>query len=125
MLDSLVLRLLEHAVNTSCKLAIVLLYAEHERLAATPQQLATRLGRDPWSVETSVRELVADGILVMHEARACYEPLSEWREAIRLLQNTYDDAYRREQIVTIVRDLDRYVPYREQLRTFEITVRAA
>ena len=117
MLDSSLRRLLEEVVNTSTKLAIVLLYAEHERLSATPSQILQRVCRDIWSVEKALRELAADGILVAHDGQYRYRPAPQWREALTRLLAAYDEPLRRDEIMRVVGELDRYAPYREALGT--------
>lgn len=124
MLDPLVRRLLEDAVNTSGKLALVLLYAEHERLAATPRQLALRLCRDPWSVEAAIRELIIDGVLAERDGRIVFATERGWSPAIKALRHAYEDPFHRDTILQLVRDQERYAPYREELRHRRITVTA-
>src|SRR5688500_3987810 len=99
MLDASLRRLLEEVVNTSTKLAIVLLYAEHERLSATPSQILQRVCRDIWSVEKALRELAADGILVAQDGQYRYRPAPQWREALTRLLSAYDEPFRRQEIM--------------------------
>ncbi len=124
MLDPRIVQLLEDVVNTSCKLALVLLYAEHSRFVVTPQQLALRLSRDPWSVDTAVRELARDGIVDVCDGLVIYHPQLKWVAGLQELHIAYDDPYHRDTINNLTRDLQRYAPYREELGTQQITVNA-
>ncbi|MBA3943977.1 MAG: hypothetical protein H0X37_05375 [Herpetosiphonaceae bacterium] len=124
MLDSRIVQLLEDAVNTSCKLALVLLYAEHSGFVVTPEQLALRLSRDPWSVDSAIRELARDGILDVCDGRIIYHPQPRWVAGLQELRIAYDDPYDRDTINHLARDLQNYAPYREELGLRQITVNA-
>ena len=50
MLDPLVQRLLEHAIDTPVKLHLLLLFHENPRLEASSFTIANRVCRDIWSV---------------------------------------------------------------------------
>ena len=115
MLDSSLRRLLEEAINTSTKLAIVLLYAGQPRLATTPQQMSQRICRDIWSVEQALQELAEDGILQCERGEYRYRPAARWSEALAQFVTTYDEPLRRQEIVHLVDELDRYAPYRDDL----------
>ena len=122
MLDSSLQRLLEEAVNTSTKLAIVLLYTEQRRSSATPQQISQQICRDIWSVEEALQELVEDGILVYEGSQYHYRPVPEWSESLARLVTTYDDPLRRQEIVRVVHELDSYAPYRHVLKQRKVVV---
>lgn len=121
MLDPLLLQLLEQAVNTTCKLALVLLYAEHDRFAASPQQLAMRLGRDPYTIEADACELASDGILHYEGGTVTFGPAPHWHRAVQLLRAGYDDPYQRDAIMSMVRELESYAPYRSEFLIVKAT----
>lgn len=122
MLDFSLHRLLEEVVNSSTKLAIVLLYTERAGLSATAESIAQRLTRDIGSVETALRELVEDGILEFCHGQYCYRPAPEWREGLGQLMTAYDEPLYRLEIMRIVNDLDLYAPYRRALRSRSVQV---
>ena len=123
MLESNLRRLLEEAVNTSLKLAIVMLYAEpKQRFSGTAVQISTRLCRDIWSVENALLELTEDGILAQVDGKFHYKPVPEWREALARLFTTYDEPLRRQEIMRVVSELDSYAPYREVFKDRIVTV---
>lgn len=121
MLDPQVTQLLESAINTSCKLAVVLKFLEHESLAASPSELAMRVCRDIWSVEAAVTELAEDGILTLRDKHYRCEVSPELRARLRLLHETYAHPLMRNELQKLLRDLERYAPYRKELpsRFFE------
>ncbi len=122
MLDSSLRRLLEDAVNTSTKLAIVLLYTGQKRLSATAAQISQRLCRDIWSVEQALQELTDHGILVVEGGQYRYRPAAQWSDGLARLVTTYDEPLRRQEIMRIVDDLDRYAPYRDVLNNRSVIV---
>ena len=122
MLDSILQRLLEEAVNTSTKLAIVLLYAERPDLSATPAQISQRLYDDIGSVETALHELAEDGILDLRGGQYCYRPAAEWWEGLGRLISAYNAPLQRLEIMRVVDELDRYAPYRSVLRSRSVQV---
>ena len=122
MLDCSLQRLLEEVVNTSCKLAIVMLYAEQSRLSAHPEQISQRLTRDVWSVETALRELAEDGILELCNGQYRYRPAPEWRDGLLRLTTIYDEPLQRQEIMDIVSNLDRYAAYRGALHSRSLKV---
>ena len=122
MLDPCLRRLLEEAVNTSCKLTLVMLYAEQPDISATPEQISQRLCRDVWSVEQALRELEDDGILVCCKEEYRYLPTGEHGAELAQLLDAYDEPLRRQEIMRIVDDLDRYAPYREMLEHQAVTI---
>lgn len=122
MLDSNLRRLLEEAVNTSNKLAIVLLYAGQPGLAATPAHICERLYYDIWSVEEALQELGDAGVLVEHDGRYAYAPAPRWRASIQRLLTTYDEPLHRQEIMQVIADLERYAPYRDTLAERPIMV---
>jgi len=115
MLDPQVTQLLETAVNTSCKLAIVLTFLEHKSLRATANEIAGRVCRDIWSVEAALSELVEGGILTLHEKRYSCEACTELRTQLNVLRKTYEHPLQRNELQALLRDLERYAPYRKDL----------
>ena len=122
MLDSSLRRLLEEAVNTSTKLAIVLLYTGRPSSAATPQEISQRICRDIWSVEEALQELAEDGILVHQDGRYHYRPRPGWSADLVRLVTAYDEPLLRLEIMRVVADLDRYAPYRDVLKHRKVVV---
>lgn len=112
MLDPQLKQLLENAINTSCKLAVVLRFLDHRTLCVTPGELAARLCRDIWSVESALNELVDDGILTRRDRRFVCEPAPEMMAALQLLRETYAHPLLRDELQQRLRDLERYAPYR-------------
>lgn len=115
MLDPQVTQLLETAVNTSCKLAIVLRYADQPSLCATPNEIAARICRDPWSVQQALRELAEDGVITPRDGRFACAPSTELRSQLAALQSLYADPLQRDELHLLIRDLERYAPYRDEL----------
>jgi hypothetical protein len=115
MLDPQVTQLLETAVNTSCKLAIVFTFLEHSSLRATPSEMAARVCRDIWSVEAALKELAEDGILTLRDKRYSYETCAERRAQLSVLHATYEHPLQRNELQALLRDLERYAPYRNEL----------
>ena len=122
MLEPGLRRLLDEAINTSTKLAIVLLYANQRLVSATPAQISQRLCRDIWSVEEALDELAEDGILQCHSGLYTYRPASRWAESLRRLFATYDEPLRRQEIMRVVSDLDSYAPYRSMINNRIVSV---
>ena len=116
MLETGIRRLLEDAVNTSCKLAIVMVYAQQAGMSATPGQMSQRLCRDIWSMETAMQELTEDGILAEDDGQYRLCPSPRHRESLERLISVYDEPVYRQEIVGLVGDLDRYAPYREIMK---------
>jgi hypothetical protein len=117
MLDHSLRHLLEEAINTSTKLTIVLLFASNKNLSATPAQVSLRLCRDIWSVEEALIELAEAGILAETGGVYRYRPVHSWTDSLGRLLTTYDEPLRRQEIVRVVGDLDRYAPYRHLLNS--------
>ena len=122
MLDSSLRRLLEEAVNTSTKLAIVLLYVDRPSFAAMPQEISQRICRDIWSVEEALQELAEDGILVHQGGRYHYHPAPDRSGDLARLVTAYDEPLHRLDIMRVVADLDRYAPYRHVLKQRKVVV---
>ena len=116
MLETGIRRLLEDAVNTSCKLAIVMVYAQQGGMSATPAQMSERLCRDVWSMETAMQELAEDGILAEDDGQYRLCPSPRHRERLARLISVYDEPMYRQEIVELLGDLDRYAPYRELMK---------
>lgn len=125
MLDPQVIHLLESAINTSCKLAVVLNFLDHRTLCVTPSEMATRLCRDIWSVEAALNELADDGVLSRRERRFVYEPSTELARKLELLRETYAHPLQRDALQQVLRDLERYAPYRSVLPKQFFAKRAA
>ena len=121
MLETGIRRLLEDAVNTSCKLAIVMVYAQQAGMSTTPGQMSQRLCRDIWSMETAMQELAEDGVLDERDGRYRLCPAPRHREALVQLLTVYDEPVYRQEIVQLVGDLDRYAPYRELMKN-QVTI---
>jgi len=115
MMDPQVAQLLETAVNTSCKLAIVMTFLEHRSLRATPGEMAARVCRDIWSVEAALKELAEDGILHLRDKRYSYETCPERQAQLSALHQTYEHPLERNELQALLRDLERYAPYRKEL----------
>ena len=122
MLDSSLRRLLDEVVNTSTKLAIVLLYAGQPRLAATPMEISQRIVRDKWSVEQALQELAEDALLVEEGGLYRYVPNQQLAEAIERFLLCYDEPLLRQEILRVVDELDRYAPYRNMLTNRSVMV---
>jgi hypothetical protein len=122
MLETGIRRLLEDAVNTSCKLAIVMVYAQHAKLSATPAQISQRLCRDIWSIEAAMQELAQDGILRDDGGHYRMCPAAEHDGALARLLAVYDEPTRRQAIVQLLGELDTYAPYRKLLEKHETTL---
>jgi hypothetical protein len=114
MLDPQVTQLLNKGINTSCKLAIMLRFAEQRELHATPPILASRICRDIWSVQSALDELVEDGLLVQHDSQYSLLPSSELRKRMLLLRETYEYPLQRLELQRLLQDLERYAPYRNE-----------
>ena len=122
MVDANLRGLLEEVVNTSGKLAIVLLFAQQQRLSTTPKQMSRRVYRDIWSVEKALHELAEDGILVHADGQYTYQPIPELHESLGQLLDCYDEPLCRPELMQIVGDLERYAPYRDVLENQRVTV---
>lgn len=115
MLDPQVTHLLETAVNTSCKLAIMLQFFEHATLAITPGAMAARVCRDIWSVEAALEELAEDGILSRRDKHYSCKACVDLAAQLQLLSETYAHPLERNELQQLLRDLERYAPYRKEL----------
>lgn len=117
MLDPIVQRLVEQAIDTPVKLHLLLMFHENPRMEATPAAIADRVCRDIWSVAQALQELCDDGIM-LHSATAHGEPMYRYRpsdelvEAIESLVRGYDDPLERDQLQRLIRDLADYAAYR-------------
>lgn len=117
MVDPLVQRLLERAINTPVKLQLLLMFHEHPRMEATPGAIAERTCRDIWSVSEALEELAETGVMLQargphNEAVYRYAPLGELVEPIQRLLRGYDDPLERDTLQRSIRDLASYAPYR-------------
>jgi hypothetical protein len=115
MMDAVVQSLLEQAIDTPCKLHLLLIFHENPRLDSTPRQVAERSCRDIWSVTQALQELAEDGVLSAHVAagdlRYRYTPRPEQIEAIRKLVRGYDDPLERDRIQSSVREIASYAQF--------------
>jgi hypothetical protein len=125
MLDPQVTQLLATGINTSCKLALMLRFAESTGLAATTQELANRICRDRWSVQQALDELVEDGLLQRSDNQ--YRAVAGVVMASRLhaLRDTYDQPLQRLELQRLLRDLEQYAPYRKEFPTQLLLQRVA
>lgn len=117
MVDPLVQRLLEDAIDTPVKLHLLLMFHENSRMEATPSAIADRVCRDIWSVSQALIELAEDGVLFQvaashDDAVYRYEPAPKLVDAIRRLITGYDDPLERDKLQRTIRDLASYAPYR-------------
>lgn len=117
MVDPLVQRLLEKAIDTPVKLHLLLMFHENPRMEATPSALADRICRDIWSITQALHELAEDGVLrhatpSHSEPVYRYAPAAELVEAIHRLITGYDDPLERDKLQRKIRDLATYAPYR-------------
>ncbi len=122
MLDSSIHRLLEEVINSSTKLTIVMLYAGEKTLNATVAEIARRLWSNTWSVGPALEELAADGVLAVDNGKYRLDPAVERRDILRRLLALYDEPLRRQEIMRVVAELDRYAPYREVLNSQTVNV---
>lgn len=117
MLDPIVQRLVEQAIDTPVKLHLLLMFHENPRMEATPAAIADRVCRDIWSVGQALQELCDDGIM-LRSATANGEPVYRYRPkdelvtAIEHLMRGYDDPLERDQLQRLIRDLADYAAYR-------------
>jgi hypothetical protein len=114
MLDPQVTQLLVNGIDTSCKLAIMLRFAESSGLAATPHELAARICRDMWSVQQALDELVEDDLLQRAENRYLSAGSPGMQSRLHALRDTYDQPLQRLELQRLLRDLEQYAPYRKE-----------
>ena len=117
MIDPIVQRLLEKAIDTPVKLHLLLIFHENPRMVATSRVIADRVCRDMWSVAQSLEEMVEDGVMGRSVSQSGdlsyrYAPLSENHEPLRRLLAGYDDPIERDLLQRIIRDLSTYAAYR-------------
>lgn len=117
MVDPLVQRLLERAIDSPVKLHLLLLFHENPRLEATASAIAERICRDIWSVSQALQELADDGVMLRAatahgEPVYRYAPLDEFVDAIHRLIRGYDDPLERDLLQRSIRDLASYAPFR-------------
>lgn len=116
MLDPQLNHLLESAIDTSCKLAIVTTFAEQRNLSATPSEMAARVCRDIWSVESSLTELAQDGILTLRDNRYTLGTSPDLSRKLALLRETYAHPLLRNELQRMLREIEQFAPYRRELR---------
>jgi hypothetical protein len=117
MVDPLVQRLLEHAIDTPVKLHLLLMFHENPRMEATAAVIAERACRDIWSVSEALQELADDGVMrrlasTHTEPVYRYGPVDELVDAINRLIRGYDDPLERDKLQRSIRDLAAYAPYK-------------
>ncbi|MEI7644580.1 MAG: hypothetical protein WCJ55_09910 [Chloroflexales bacterium] len=117
MIDPMIQRLLEKAIDTPVKLHLLLIFHENPRMEATSSAIANRVCRDIWSVVQALDDLVDDGVMgrtvsPSGDLQYRYAPLSEYHEPIRRLLAGYDDPIERDLLQRIIRDLSTYAAYR-------------
>jgi DNA-binding MarR family transcriptional regulator len=117
MIDPMIQRILEKAIDTPVKLHLLLIFHENPRMEATSSLIADRVCRDIWSVSQALEELVDDGVMGRSESpngdlRYRYAPQPENHEPIRRLIAGYDDPIERDILQRLIRDLSTYAPYR-------------
>lgn len=125
MLDPQVTHLLETAINTSCKLAIMLRFVEQRGLTATAPELAARICRDLWSVQQALDELVEDGLILRRDKVYLCTACSELRSTLHLLQEVYLHPIQRGELQRLLSELESYAPYRKELPQRFFTSRVA
>jgi hypothetical protein len=113
MLDPRISSILETAINSSCKLAIAVVFAERPTLRLTSVEIAERVYRDRWSVEAALADLTREGVLDLRESR--YGSAPAVRADLRLLQDHYVDPLIRMELLRVLREVERYAPYRHEL----------
>jgi hypothetical protein len=116
MVDPLVQRLLEQAIDSPVKLHLLLLFHENPRLEANARAIADRVCRDIWSVTQALQELADDRVLlsipIPGDQVYRYAPAEDLLEPIGRLLRGYDDPLERDKLQRSIRDLARYAPYR-------------
>ncbi len=116
MVDPLVQRLLEQAIDSPVKLHLLLLFHENPQLEAGAATIAERVCRDIWSVTEALEELAEARVLlsipVPSDHLYRYAPAEELLEPIARLLRGYDDPIERDKLQRSIRDLAIYAPYR-------------
>jgi DNA-binding MarR family transcriptional regulator len=117
MIDPMIQRLLEKAIDTPVKLHLLLIFHENVRMEATASAVADRVCRDIWSVSQALDELVEDGVMGRSvspagDLRYRYAPHPENHEPIKRLIAGYDDPIERDLLQRLIRDLSTYAAYR-------------
>lgn len=115
MLDPQVRNLIETAINSSCKLAIAVLFAERPSVRLSASEIADRVFRDRWSVETALNELTDAEVLELRNGRYGLPAATGLREQVRRLQDGYADPLTRMELLHFLREVERYQPYRHEL----------
>ncbi|EFO80683.1 hypothetical protein OSCT_1456 [Oscillochloris trichoides DG-6] len=117
MIDPVIQRLLEKAIDTPVKLHLLLMFHENARMDGTAHEIANRVCRDIWSVAQALDELVEDGVMGRSvsskgDLRYRYAPQPENHEPIKRLIAGYDDPIERDLLQRLIRDLSTYAAYR-------------
>jgi hypothetical protein len=77
--------------------------------------MARRVCRDIWSVEAALEELTEDGILCRRDQHFVCKACAELTTQLQLLSETYAHPLQRNELQQLLRDLERYAPYRKEL----------
>lgn len=116
MIDSMIQRLLEQAVDSPIKLQLLLMYYENPRMSGNSFQIAERIYRDIWSTREALRELAEDGILnavsTNGEPVYHYRPRPDYIEPIFRLVQSYNEPFERDHVQLMLREVATYAPYR-------------
>lgn len=113
MLDPQVTQLLSNGIDTSCKLTLMLRFADNAGLSTTASEIAARICRDVWSVQQALDELVEDSLLQRVDNRYTCPRVAATTLGLHLLQETYAQPLQRLELQSLVRDLEQYAPYRK------------
>jgi transcription initiation factor IIE alpha subunit len=117
MIDPVVYRLLEKAIDSPVKLHLLLIFHENQRMEATARSIAERVCRDIWSVSQALQELAEDGVMscklaVNGETIYHYQPVLTMIEPIERLIRGYDDPIERDQLQRTIRNLVDFAAFR-------------
>ena len=116
MVDSVIQRLLEKAIDSPIKLQLCLLFDENQRMEGSAAELANRIYRDIWSTNEALRELAEDGVLCVRGIGSdpiyCYRPRAEYIDPIFRLAQSYNEPIERDAIQRTLREVASYARYR-------------
>jgi hypothetical protein len=116
MVDSIIQRLLEKAIDSPIKLQLCLLFDENKRMQGSAAELANRIYRDIWSTREALRELAEDGVLCVSDIGSepiyTYRPRTEYIDAIFRLSQSYNEPIERDAIQRALREVASYAKYR-------------
>jgi hypothetical protein len=116
MVDSMIQRLLENAIDSPIKLQLCLLFDENQRMEGSASELANRIYRDIWSTREALRELAEDGVLcvrgIVSDPIYSYRPRAEYIDPIFRLAQSYNEPIERDAIQHALREVASYARYR-------------